>query len=196
MRIFIAGASGVIGTRLVPLLVEQRHTVAGMTRSPQKADMVHQLGAEPVVCDVYDVPRLTEAMTAFAPDLVMHQLTDLPDDIKRIVFHMRRNNRIRTEGTRNLLDAATKAGAGRLVAQSLASTPPGSGRAVKRHERMVLDAGGVVLRYGWLYGPGTFYETSRRVPSPRIHVDAAAQRTLELLEAPGPGVVVVSESAD
>jgi nucleoside-diphosphate-sugar epimerase len=195
MRIFIAGASGVIGTRLVPLLVEQGHAVAGMTRSPEKADMIRRLGAEPVVCDVYDERRLGESISAFAPDLVMHQLTDLPDDLKRIALHMRRNNRIRTEGTRKLLAAARGAAVERFLAQSLASTPPGSGRAVKRHERMVLDAGGVVLRYGWLYGPGTFYEGSRRVPSPRIHVDAAAQRTAELLDAPGPSVVVVSETA-
>jgi nucleoside-diphosphate-sugar epimerase len=196
MRIFIAGASGVIGTRLVPLLVEQGHVVGGMTRSAEKADAVRGLGAEPVVCDVYDAPALTEAVSAFKPDLVMHQLTDLPDDVKRIVLYMRRNNRIRTEGTRNLLDAAARAGAGRFIAQSIAFSAPGSGRAVKQHERMVLDAGGLVLRYGMLYGPGTFYESRPRMPSPRIHIDAAAQRTVELLDAPGPSVVVVSETAD
>jgi nucleoside-diphosphate-sugar epimerase len=195
VRIFLAGATGVIGARLVPLLVKQGHAVAGMTRTPEKADALRQQGAEPVVCDVYDAPRLSEAVTGFAPDLVMHQLTDLPDDLKRVILFTRRNNRIRTEGTRNLLDAAAGAGTERFIAQSLAATPPGAGRAVKRHERMVLDAGGVVLRYGWIYGPGTFYETPRFVPSPRIHVDAAAQRTAELLEAPS-GVVVISETAD
>lgn len=192
MRIFLAGASGVIGTRLVPLLVEQGHVVAGMTRSAEKADTVRKLGAEPVVCDVYDEPRLTEAVKAFAPDLLMHQLTDLPDQLKRIPLHIRRNNRIRNQGTRNLLAARQSAQVERFIAQSIAFSPPGSARAVKRHERMVLDAGGSVLRYGWLYGPGTFYETSRRVPSPRIHIDAAVQRTVELLEAP-PGIVVITE---
>jgi nucleoside-diphosphate-sugar epimerase len=196
MRIFLAGATGVIGTRLVPLLVEQSHVVAGMTRSPDKAEMVRELGAEPVVCDVYEEAQLTEAVRAFQPDLVMHQLTDLPDDIKRIPLHMRRNNRIRTKGTENLLAAARAAGAERFIAQSIAFTAPGAGRAVKRHERMVLDAGGLVLRYGWLYGPGTYHETERRVPSPRIHVDEAARRTVELLDAPGPSVVVVSETED
>ncbi len=195
MRIFLAGATGVIGTRLIPLLVEQGHVVAGMTRSPEKADTVRRLGAEPVVCDVYDTPRLKEAVTAFAPDLIMHQLTDLPDDRKRIPLYMRRNNRIRTEGTRNLIAAAQSAGVEHFVAQSLASSPPGTGRAIKRHERMVLDAGGVVLRYGWLYGPGTYAETSRRLSPPRIHVDAAAQRTVELLQAPS-GIVVISETVD
>jgi nucleoside-diphosphate-sugar epimerase len=196
VRIFLAGATGVIGTRLVPLLVEQGHVVAGMTRSPEKADTVRQLGAEPVVCDVYEGVQLAEAVRTFAPDLVMHQLTDLPDDLKRLALYMRRNNRIRTEGTENLLKAGRDAGAERFIAQSIAFTPPGAGRAVKRHERMVLDAGGLVLRYGWLYGPGTYSESPRRVPPPRIHVDDAARRTVELLDAPGPSVVVVSETED
>lgn len=196
MRIFLAGATGVIGARLVPLLVEQGHVVAGMTRSAEKTEMVNRLGAEPVLCDVYDEARLGEAVRTFAPHLVMHQLTDLPDDIKRIPLYVRRNNRIRTEGTRNLIAAGRAAGVERFIAQSIAFTPPGAGRAVKQHERMVLDAGGLVLRYGWLYGPGTFSETSRRMPSPRIHVDEAVRRTVELLDAPAPSVVVVSETAE
>jgi nucleoside-diphosphate-sugar epimerase len=195
VRIFVAGATGVIGRRLLPLAVEQGHVVAGMTRSPEKADLVRRLRGEPVVCDVYDAPRLSEAVRAFAPDLLMHQLTDLPDDVKRIPLYMRRNNRIRTEGTRNLIAAGQAAGVPRLLAQSIAFTPPGAGRAVERHERMVLDAGGVVLRYGWLYGPGTYFQTSRRVARPRIHVDVAVQRTVELLEAPS-GIIVISETAE
>lgn len=194
MRIFLAGASGVIGSRLVPLLVEQGHSVAGMTRSPEKAEALRELGAEPVVCDVYDAERLTQAVSEFGPELVMHQLTDLPDDLKRLALHMRRNNRIRTEGTRNLIEAARSAGATRFLAQSIAFKPPGAGRAVARHERMVLDFGGVVLRYGWFYGLNTYSgEGGRRPPPPRIHVDEAARRTVELLEAPS-GVVVIAES--
>jgi nucleoside-diphosphate-sugar epimerase len=192
VRIFLAGASGVIGTSLVPLLVERGHEVAGMTRSPDKAGALQALGAEPVVCDVYDGPRLTEAVVGFRPDLVMHQLTDLPDDIKRLAFYMRRNNRIRTEGTRNLLAATRAAGAERFVAQSIAMRPPGAGKAVAEHERMVLAAGGVVLRYGWLYGPGTHSVDGRLIPPPRIHIEEAARRTAELLDAP-PGTVVVAE---
>ena len=80
MRIFLAGASGVLGVRLVPLLVANGHVVAGMTRSPEKVERLRALGAEPVVCDVYDVAALREAVTAFRPELVMHQLTDLPDE--------------------------------------------------------------------------------------------------------------------
>lgn len=193
MRVFLAGASGVIGARLVPLLLEAGHEVVGMTRSPEKADRLRELGAEPVVCDVFDADALQDAVAAARPELVMHQLTDLPDDLKRIPLYMRRNNRIRTEGTRNLLAAARAAGASRLIAQSIAFKAPGAGRAVAEHERMVLDAGGVVLRYGMFYGPGTM-TGDRRPPKPRIHVDEAARRTMELLDAPT-GVVVVAEDS-
>jgi hypothetical protein len=80
-----------------------------------------------------------------------------------------------------------------MLAQSIAFRPPGVGRSVAEHERMVLDVGGVVLRYGWLYGPGTYSPEGRLVPQPRIHIDEAARRTVELLDAPA-GVVVVAES--
>jgi nucleoside-diphosphate-sugar epimerase len=192
MRIFLAGASGLIGSLVVPLLVDQGHEVAGMTRSPEKAKKLLELGAEPVVCDVYDADKLSDAVVGFEPELVMHQLTDLPDDLKRLALYIRRNNRIRTVGTRNLIAAARAAGAKRLLAQSIAFKPPGVGRAVAEHERMLLDFGGVVLRYGWFYGPGTYSGDHPLVPPPRIHIDAAAARTVELLDAP-PGIVLVAE---
>ncbi len=194
MRIFFAGASGVIGVQLVPMLIEDRHVVAGMTRSPDKAEGLRQVGAEPVVCDVFDADALTRAVVEFRPDLVMHQLTDLPDTVDQIGAFRDRNNRIRTEGTRNLLAAADAAGATRFVAQSIAWRPPAGAEAVDEHERMVLDAGGLVLEYGTFYGPGTY--GGDRVPDhPRIHVSDAARRTMELLEAPS-AVVVVAEDAD
>jgi nucleoside-diphosphate-sugar epimerase len=193
MRIFLAGATGVIGSRLVPLLVARGDVVAGMTRSSEKTGMLRELGAEPVVCDVYDAEGLTDAVAAFEPELVMHQLTDLPDDMKRLALYIKRNNRIRNEGTRNLVAAARAADATRMLAQSIAFRPPGVGRSVAEHERIVLDFGGVVLRYGWLYGPGTYSGEGRLVPQPRIQVDEAARRTVELLDAPA-GVVVVAES--
>ena len=124
MRVFLAGASGVIGVRLIPLLVRDGHEVAGMTRSPGKAAALRELGAEPVVCDVFDAGALAQAVTAFGPELVMHQLTDLPDRAGQIPEFAARNNRIRTEGTRNLLAAAAQAGATRFLAQSIAWTPP------------------------------------------------------------------------
>ena len=194
MRIFLAGASGVIGVQLVPLLRQAGHEVAGMTRSESKAERVRELGAEPVICDVYDAQALTEAVKAFEPSLVMHQLTDLPDTAERIPDFAERNARIRTEGTRNLIAAAQAADAERLVAQSIAWRPPGSSEAVEQHERMVLDAGGVVLEYGVFYGPGTY--GGETVPEhPRIRVEEAARRTVELLDAPS-SVIVIAEEAD
>jgi nucleoside-diphosphate-sugar epimerase len=175
MRIFVAGASGVLGVRIVPLLVAGGHVVAGMTRS--QAELVATLGAEPVVCDAYDAPALREAVRGFAPDLVVHQLTDLPDEEARI--DRAANARMRTEGTRNLVAAADGV---RLLAQSVAFPAD-----VAEHERLVLATGGTVLRYGRLYGPGTYYPAALPEP-PRIHVDDAARRTVEALDAP-PGVL-------
>jgi nucleoside-diphosphate-sugar epimerase len=191
MRIFLAGASGVIGVRLIPLLVADGHQVAGMTRSADKADKLRALGAEAVVCDVYDRDALIDHVASFRSELVMHQLTDLPDTADRITAYRDRNNRMRTEGTRNLIAAMNAAGAARLIAQSIAWRPPAGGEAVQEHERLILDAGGVVLEYGTFYGPGTY--GGDRVPDhPRIHVDAAARRTVELLDAPS-GVIVIAE---
>lgn len=194
MRVFLADASGVIGVRLVPLLVAAGHVVAGMTRSVAKMEVVRALGAQPVVCDVFDAVALAETVAACQPELVMHQLTDLPDEVERIPEYAARNNRIRTEGTRNLLGAAREAGATRFLAQSIAWTPHAGGAAVVEHERLVLAAGGVVLRYGAFYGPGTYSGAHRIPPPPRIHVDEAARRTLDALEAPS-GVITMVEDA-
>jgi nucleoside-diphosphate-sugar epimerase len=191
VRIFVAGASGLIGVRLVPLLVADGHAVAGMTRSPQKAGVLRELGAEPVVCDVFDAGALARAVTAFAPDLVFHQLTDLPDDVGDLQGFSDRNDRMRTEGTRNLLAAASAAGADRVIAQSISWELRTEGRrsATAEHERLVLQAGGVVIRYGQFYGAGTFHETTPPKP-PRIHIDDAARLTMPALEVP-PGVTIV-----
>jgi NAD(P)-dependent dehydrogenase (short-subunit alcohol dehydrogenase family) len=193
VRIFLAGASGVIGIRLVPLLVAAGHDVAGATRSAARAGGLRELGAEPLVLDVFDAPRLTEAVVAFQPDLVMHQVTDLPDDAARIPQAQERNGRIRREGTRNLLDAAAAAGAGRFLAQSVAwPLPSPQGRAsVEQLEQSVLAVGGVVLRYGQFSGPGTYYP-GRPPQPPRIQIDDAAQRTVDVLDAPS-GVITIVE---
>ncbi|GAB2481465.1 NAD(P)H-binding protein [Promicromonospora xylanilytica] len=190
MRIFLAGATGVLGSRLLPLLVAAGHDVTGTTRSPSRAGVIEQLGGSPVVVDVYDVEALTAAVVGSRPDLVMHQLTDLPDAAAEIPARAAANSRIRTEGTANLLAAASAAGA-RMLAQSIAWTPPGRGDAVAWHETAVLDAGGVVVRYGQLHGSGTYYE-SEPPAHPRIHVDDAARRTVPLLEAAS-GVVVLAD---
>jgi nucleoside-diphosphate-sugar epimerase len=191
MRIFVAGASGLIGVRLVPLLVSAGHVVAGVTRSPAKAGLLGELGAEPVICDVYDAAALTRAVAAFGPDVVFHQLTDLPDDAGDMPRFRERNDRMRGEGTRNLLAAAAAARVRRVIAQSISwEQPDEHARAVTAaHERAVLTAGGVVIRYGQLYGPGTFYPASPP-PAPRIHVDEAARQTPASMDVP-PGVTLV-----
>jgi uncharacterized protein YbjT (DUF2867 family) len=191
MRIFLAGATGVLGKRILPLLVQDGHTVAGMTRSPSKAGHLRSLGAVPVICDVFDSEALTAAVSAFAPNAVMHQLTDLPDHRDQLPEFGPRNDRIRTEGTRNLLAAARAAGAEHVMAQSIAWRPPGRGEAVDELGRQVLAVGGVVVRYGQLYGPGTFYPDGPPRP-PRIQVDAAAKATPPLITAPS-GIVLVAE---
>lgn len=150
-----------IGRRLTPLLVEAGHVVAGTTRSEGKAEIVRGCGGEPVVVDVYEAAALREAVVTFAPDVVMHQLTDLPDDAAQIPERRESNARMREEGTRNLVDAARAGGASRFIAQSIAwDLPPGMAARLDEHERMVHEFGGVgiVLRYGQFYGPGTYYE--------------------------------------
>jgi nucleoside-diphosphate-sugar epimerase len=186
VRIFIAGGTGVLGVRLIPLLVDAGHHVVGTTRSPAKADLLTQLGATPVTCDVYDREHLIEVAVAAAPELVMHQLTDLPDnpdDLGPDVYAA--NARIRVEGTDNLLAAASAAGASRFVAQSIAwqaSNPTSVGHL----ERAVLDFGGVVLRYGQFHGPGTWDRTAEDMADdgPKVGVDHAAAATVEHLTSP------------
>jgi nucleoside-diphosphate-sugar epimerase len=192
VRVFLAGASGVIGIRLLPLLVRDGHVVAAMTRYAGKAEQLRQLGGEPVVCNVFDAERLTDVVTRFRPDALMHQLTDLPDRLDELDARAADNDRIRGEGTRNLVAAARAAAAEGFVAQSIAWRPPGPrGEVVDRHERQVLEIGGVVARYGRLYGPGTYYEDSLP-PPPRIQIDEAVRSTPPLLEAPS-GIVTIAE---
>lgn len=179
-----------IGVRLVPLLVEAGHQVAGLTRSPAKAELLAGLGAEPVVANVFDAEVLTDSVVAFGPDAVVHQLTDLPDDASLLGQHAEANARVRREGTVNLLAAAAEAGSRRFLVQSVAWELPGdAGEAVEFMEARVLEAHGVVLRYGQLYGSGTFFPD--QIPAhPRVHVDRAAEVTLESLDAAS-GVIEV-----
>jgi len=192
VRVFVAGATGVIGIRLVPLLVREGHDVTALTRDPAKIPRLTELGATAAVCDVYDRDRLIEVVRATRPDVVVHQLTDLPDDPALLPERAAANNRIRREGTANLLAAAHAGAARRVLAQSVAWELPGDGgAAVREMETAVLDAGGVVIRYGRFYGPGTYFEDALPDP-PRIHLDEAARRTVPLLDA-ATGVVVIAE---
>jgi nucleoside-diphosphate-sugar epimerase len=192
-RIFVAGATGVIGIRLLPLLVAAGHRVMGMTRTVTNASRLAELGAEPLVCDVYDAEALTAAVVAFAPQIVVHELTDLPDEERLLSAHAAGNARMRRDGTRNLVAAARAAGSSRFLAQSVAWDLAGESAAAKADlEAQVLAVGGVVLRYGQLYGPGTYYE-NELPEAPRIHVDEAARRTVEALAAP-PGIVTITDA--
>ena len=105
VKIFLAGASGVIGQRLIPRLVQARHVVGGLTRSPSKTALLSH-GAEPILCDVFDREALIQAVRDFKPDVMLNELTDLPDDAAQISEHANLNARIRTEGTRHRLKKA------------------------------------------------------------------------------------------
>jgi nucleoside-diphosphate-sugar epimerase len=190
-RIFLAGASGVIGQRLVPRLVDAGHVVGGMTRSLGKIELLDDLGAEPIFVDVFDREALIDAVRDFKPDVILNQLTDLPDDAEEIGAHADLNARIRTEGTQNLIEAARRIGSPKILAQSVAwQLPDGpDARAVAELERSVLAEGGVVLRYGQLYGAGTYHET-KKPDEPRVDIDRAAERTVDALDEPT-GVVVI-----
>jgi len=191
MRIFLAGASGVIGQRLIPRLVQAGHLVGGLTRSPSKTELLSHLGAEPILCDVFDREALIQAVRDFKPDVMLNELTDLPDDAAQISEHAGLNARIRTEGNQNLIEAARQSGSPKILAQSVAwKLPDGpDAQAVAELERSVLAEGGVVLRYGQFYGPRTYNE-QQPPEEPRVHIDRAAARTVEVLGEPT-GVVVI-----
>jgi 2-alkyl-3-oxoalkanoate reductase len=232
MRVFVAGATGAIGRRLVPMLVEAGHDVTGMTRSEDKLDALRAAGCEPVICDALDADAARDAVAAAAPDVVVHQLTAIPRaiDPRRMADDFAPTNRLRREGTRHLVDAALAAGARRVVAQSVAFAYAPHGAWVKSEDDELYVDGpapfdttigalhaletavrgaegleGVVLRYGYFYGPGTSYAAegsiaqqvrARRFPIGGrgtgrwsfIHVDDAARATIAAVEGGPPGV--------
>lgn len=212
MRIFFAGAGGAIGRRLTPLLRAAGHAVVGTTRSADKTDALRALGAEPVVVDVFDAAALMRAVAAAAPQVVIHQLTDLAfaPDTPQFAGALARNARLRIEGTRNLAVASRAAGVKRLIAQSIAfayapadgvrvegdplnsAAPESTVPAVVALERTVLAMPeGIVLRYGYLYGPDTWYDAPAKPPS--VHVDAAAQAALLAVTKGAPGIYNIAE---
>ena len=183
MKVFVAGAGGAIGRHLVPQLVADGHDVVGMIRSPSKQDLVRELGAQPVVADALDPEAVIRAVSDAKPEAIVHQLTSIPGaiDARRIDRDFALTNRLRTEGTDNLLAAAREVGARRFVIQSFAGwpyDPRGGGlkteedpldpepvaplrnmlEAISHLETAVTGADwveGLVLRYGPFYGPGT-----------------------------------------
>jgi nucleoside-diphosphate-sugar epimerase len=233
MRVFVAGASGVIGRPLVRRLTEAGHEVVGMTSRAAGTCAIEESGGHAVVCDALDADALRETIGVARPDVVVNELTKLPRDYDARKLDERfygPTNRIRTVGGRNLLAAAADAGAKRFVTQSIAflyapegemvkdedgrawteAAPPfGDGvRAMVSHEQAVLEAEiveGIVLRYGWFYGPGTYYAREgsiaqmvrkRRFPIVRgsdglfsfIHIEDAAAATVAACERGDPGI--------
>jgi len=182
MRVFVAGATGAIGRRLVPMLVADGHRVTGMTRSPGKQAELERHGAEAIVADALDPRAVAEAVQRAQPEVIVHELTAIPPalDIRKFNEQFHLTNRLRTEGTDNLLSAARANGVRRFVAQSYAGWPyahTGNGlktesdpldpnppkamretlQAIKHVESAVQSTApidGIVLRYGGLYGPG------------------------------------------
>ena len=201
MKVFLAGAYGAIGRRLIPLLVKAGHDVTGTTRSSESAQKLAKAGVHPAVLDVFDAPAVAAAVRSAAPQVMIHQLTDLPRefDQARVSAAYPANARIRIEGTRNLIAAAHGAPVRRFIVQSIAfAYAPGGEphpetdplnvgdpmravtvRGALEMEQQVLrnpNIEGIVLRYGLLYGPGTWHETALR--NPALHVDAAAHAAL------------------
>src|SRR4051812_22957615 len=185
MRVFVAGATGLIGRRVVRRLVEGGHEVSAIARSERRAAAVRELGADVAVADVFDSELLRATMAMVEPEALIHQVTALPDNLaaRDAAAQFAENDRVRVDGTRALVEAAAAVEAARFVAQSIAfayapvdgwvkdesaplfldaPTPWGSSvGAVAELERQVLEArgmDGVVLRYGTLYGPGTWYD--------------------------------------
>ena len=202
MRVFLAGATGAIGKRLVPLLVTNGHEVTGLTRSPEKAERLRAAGAEPVVADALDERAVLDAVTRAEPEVVVHQCTALSSlNLRKFDEAFAPTNRLRTEGTDHLLAAARAAGARRFVAQSFAgwpyareggpakseddplepNPPAAMGRtldAIRYLESTVVEAKGIeglALRYGGFYGP----ETS--ISEGGEHLDALRRRRFPLV---------------
>jgi nucleoside-diphosphate-sugar epimerase len=199
------------------LLVNAGHRVAGTTRSTDKVDALRSAGVEPIVVNVFDAQALAQAVSAVKPDVVIHQLTDLPRGLppSQMAEATARNARIRREGTANLVAAARAASARRLIAQSIAwayapsaqpyrETDPldhnaeGTRRisvqGVAALEQLTLSSPpieGVVLRYGQLYGPATGNDQPNG--SAPLHVDAAAQAALLATTHGQPGIYNIAE---
>lgn len=217
--VFLAGATGAVGRPLLRLLAAAGHRVFATTRDPAKRAALRDAGAEPLIVDVFDAEALAAAMREASPEIVIHQLTDLPPalDPARMPEALLRNARLRIDGTRNLVAAAQACGARRVIAQSIAwiyapgpephaeddPLMPGDEHdpktitvaGVRVLERTVLQAhglDGIVLRYGRFYGPGTGFDAAGTPPV--VHVDDAAQAAAHACDRGAPGVYNVAEA--
>jgi len=232
MRVFVAGATGAVGRYLIPMLVKEGHQVTGLSRSREKADGLRRMGAAGVVADALERSAVLTAVQEARPDAVIHQLTAIPaklDPLRR-AEDFALTNRLRTEGIDYLLEAARVSGAKRFLAQSFGGYmwarepgPPMSeeeGRdpesitgvvaALAHVERAVPEAGGVVLRYGSFYGPGTgLSEGGATVAQIRahefpivgkgagvrsfVHVEDAARAAVAALDRGAPGIYNIAD---
>lgn len=224
MRVFLAGGSGVLGRRLAPQLVARGHEVTATTTSRAKLSLLERLGAEAVVMDGLDAASVGEAVAAARPDVVVHQMTGLSEahagkpNLRKADRFFATTNRLRTEGTDNLLAAAAATGVSHVVAQGHASmngvrtggwvkteedpleVAEGT-KAINHLEEVVVGAGGAVLRYGGFYGPGANDDQVRLVRKRMfplvgdgtghfswVHVDDAANATVLAVEQQAQGV--------
>jgi nucleoside-diphosphate-sugar epimerase len=219
MRVFVAGGSGTIGVPLVRALVAAGHEVTALTRSPGKASALRSLGAKPAIADALNRDALIAAVVAAKPTHIIHQLTALPKEGPRSTKDVEATNRLRIEGTRNLLEAAAKSGARRFIVGSFALLSPrgaaatesnDAADAVRSMEDQVIQATaaglveGVILRYGMFYSletPSTVkmieMVRKRRLPVlrgdagqlPLIHLDDAVSATVAALDRAPAGSV-------
>ncbi|MBB3211517.1 nucleoside-diphosphate-sugar epimerase [Herbaspirillum sp. Sphag1AN] len=218
-NVFLAGAAGAIGSRLGPMLVAAGYAVSGTTRSPERALELESKGVTPILVNVFDRDALIEAVVRCAPSVVIHQLTDLPNNLDPALMNdaVVKNARIRREGTRNLVDAALAASCPRIIAQSIAWAYAPSTLSCKEEaeldthatgarkisidgvialETCLLTTPGLVttlLRYGQLYGPGTAHlKVNGSVP---IHIDAAAHAAILALKQDASGIFNITEDS-
>ncbi len=229
MRIFLAGATGAIGKQLVPRLVAAGYEVHGMTRSESKRAVLEELGAVPVVADALDADQVAEAVARARPEVIVHELTAIPEspDMRHIEREFELTNRLRIEGTDHLLSAGQAVGVKRFVAQSNIAGYAMAGAAVKseedpfandsggpaaanvaaiRHlEEAVLGATwteGIVLRYGWFYGPGTsmgpgteIYEMVSKRKFPLVGGGAAVWSFIHIADAAEATVAAIEQGS-
>lgn len=219
IKVFVAGASGVIGRSLIPLLRDAGHSVTGTSRRAEGKAILEAMGVAAVVVDVFDAATLNEALETASPDVLIHQLTDLSGGIDPAAPQegMRRNARLRREGTANLVAAAMANGVRRVIVQSIGwayapkatpfdETDPLDVAATGQRaitvlegivpmERAVLDQpsfDGIALRYGQLYGPGTWSAVPNGAAP--LHVEAAAYAAFLAVDHGRPGAYNVADA--
>jgi 2-alkyl-3-oxoalkanoate reductase len=236
MKIFVAGVTGAIGRPLIPQLLAKGHEVVAMTRSPEKAQMLAEQGVEPAIADVFDTDAVLAAISSAQPEVVIEQLTSLPQTYTQESMQAAAtlNKRIRLEGSANVLAAAQATGVRRYLMQSIAFwAVPGTGLAdeetplaldaspavaedaytVTEIERRLLKTPhleGIVLRYGFLYGPGTWFfpsgDVAKQVRAQQfpivgngagvwswIHIEDASIATVSAVERGNPGIYLITD---